>query len=137
MPADSLHVLLYQSRAAHGITALALRDLLETAVRRNAADGVTGLLVYGEMAMLPGIPGLFVQWLEGPEVAVRALYDRIRRDPRHTEIEMLADGTSRALTGADARLFPTWAMSVKRLADVPATLQGFLDYARVVDTPAP
>ena len=133
MPPTPLHVLLYQSRAVRGVDSAALRDILETAVARNATEDVTGLLVYGEMAMLPGIPGLFVQWLEGPEAAVRALFNGISQDPRHTDIEVLADASSRTVTGADTRLFPAWAMAVKRLADVPATLSGFLDYARRVD----
>ncbi len=136
MQANSLHVLLYQSRAVRGFDAAALRDILETAVARNAGEDVTGLLVYGEMSMLPGIPGLFVQWLEGPEAAVRRLFASIARDPRHTEIELLADGPSRAVSGADVRLFPAWAMAVKRLADVPATLSGFLTYARGASVPA-
>ncbi len=135
MPADSLYVLLYQSRAARAIDAAALRDILETAVARNAKGDVTGLLVYGEMEMLPGIPGLFMQWLEGPEAAVRLLFDSIARDPRHTEIELLADGPAYVVTGANARLFPSWAMAVKHLADVPATLSGFLAYARLVSRP--
>lgn len=130
MPADPLYVLLYQSRAARGIDSSDLRDILETAVARNAEHGVTGLLLYGEIALLPDIPGMFVQWIEGPEAAVRSLFGSIERDPRHTEIEMLADGPARAVTGADARLFPAWAMAVKCLADVPATLAGFLHYAR-------
>ena len=135
MPAAPLHVLLYQSRAVRGMSASDLDAILEAAVARNAADGVTGLLLYSEMEMLPGLPGLFVQWIEGPEEAVRALYARITRDRRHTEIERLADGPAKSVAGANARLFPSWAMTVKRLADVPATLSGFLHYARTMDPP--
>lgn len=125
-----LYAVLYQSRAARGLDASDLRDILETAVVRNAAHDVTGLLVYGEMAKLPGVPGLFVQWLEGPEASVRALYERIAGDPRHADVETVAEGPTEAFTGTDARLFPAWAMAVKRLSDVPATLHGFLEYAR-------
>ena len=129
-PTAPLHVLLYRSVAARGMAAADLRDILETAVLRNGDVGVTGLLVYGEIERLPGLPGLFVQWLEGPEAAVRARFARIVQDVRHTDIETLADGPAAAVAGADARLFPAWAMAVKRLADVPATLSGFLLYAR-------
>jgi len=125
-----LYAVLYQSRATRGLDASTLRAILEAAVVRNAALGVTGLLVYGEMARLPGVPGLFLQWLEGPEPAVRGLYDRIAADPRHADVETIAEGPVETFTGSDSRLFPTWSMAVKRLPDVPATLHGFLEYAR-------
>jgi hypothetical protein len=124
------YALLYQSRATRGLDASGLRAILETAVVRNEALDVTGLLLYGEMANFPGIPGLFVQWLEGPEAAVRSLYERICADPRHVDVVTVAEGPAEAFTGTDGRLFPAWAMAVKRLSDVPATLHGFLEYAR-------
>ena len=124
------YALLYQSRATRGLDASDLRAILETAVVRNEALGITGLLVYGEMAKLPGVPGLFLQWLEGPEAAVRALYDRIAGDPRHVDVVTVAEGPAEVFTGNEGRLFPAWAMAVKRLSDVPATLHGFLEYAR-------
>ena len=129
------YALLYQSRATRGLDTSDLRAILETAVVRNEALDVTGLLVYGEMAKLPGVPGLFVQWLEGPEAAVRALYERIAMDSRHTDVQTLGEGPSEVFTGSDGRLFPAWAMAVKRLSDVPATLHGFLEYARASVSP--
>lgn len=45
-----------------------------------------------------------MQFLEGPEAPIRALYARIERDPRHTAVALLADGS------ATAREFPDWAM---------------------------
>ena len=125
-----LYGLLYRSRATRGLLAADLSDILTSAVEHNEARDVTGLLVYGEMAMLPGIPGLFVQWLEGAEADVREVYGRIQDDPRHTDIELVAEGPQGDLTGENTRLFPAWGMALRRLADVPATLPGFLVYAR-------
>ena len=130
LPSAPIHVLLYQSSAVRGMTAADLHAIRAASHAWNAACGVTGLLVYGEIARLPGLPGQFVQWLEGPEAEVRTLFRRIARDRRHTDLTMLADGPAARVAGADARLFPAWTRAVKRLADVPATLDGFLEYAR-------
>ena len=45
-----------------------------------------------------------MQFLEGPTSAIERVYQNIRRDDRHVEVMHLAEG------GAQARLFPDWAM---------------------------
>ena len=63
----------------------------------NRELGVTGALLV--------TPDSFVQALEGDEATVRALYDRIEKDPRHDEVTVLeADG----VTGP---VFSRWAMA--------------------------
>lgn len=47
----------------------------------NPGIGVTGVLCYSE--------GIFLQVLEGGRSAVNELYNRIARDPRHTDVELL------------------------------------------------
>ena len=127
---EPLYALLYQSNAAHHFDEDGLDSILRTAVVRNEERNVTGLLLYGHLPHLPQLPGVFVQWLEGRREDVLALYAAIRSDPRHTQVETLAEGPAAEVARADARLFPGWAMAVRRMADVPATLAGFLDYAR-------
>lgn len=131
-----MHALLYRSRARAGLLASDLNDILASAQDRNRTLDVTGLLLYGELEVVPGAPGEFVQWIEGPEAAVEALYDVIREDPRHTEIEMLDRGplaegapdlAQRAT--AEGRLFRDWDMGLVRLSELPATLDGFLRFA--------
>lgn len=128
-----MHALLYRSRARPGLLAPDLNDILFTAQTRNPQVGVTGLLLYGELEVVPGAPGEFVQWLEGPEQAVEDLYGIIRDDPRHTEVEMLGRGALVATTtrsaSADGRLFADWDMGLVRLAELPATLDGFVRFA--------
>ena len=133
MTAAPTHALLYQSTAARACSPSDLDQIGAAAQRNNAARGVTGLLLYGEIQRLPGVPGQFVQWLEGSEADVEATFDRIRRDCRHTNIEVLARGPAADVAGANQRLFPAWAMSVRRLAELPATLFGFLEHARTAD----
>ncbi len=123
-------VILYQSSASRAFSSVDLDRILTVAVAWNGAHGVTGLLLYGDAPHLPGIPGHFVQWLEGPEADVRGLYTRIERDRRHTNVEALACGAVRDVAGGDDRLFPDWAMATKRLGDLPATLHSFLETTR-------
>ncbi|NCQ24186.1 MAG: blue light sensor protein [Rhodobacteraceae bacterium CG17_big_fil_post_rev_8_21_14_2_50_63_15] len=73
-----------------------LAGILLDARRCNTHDGITGaLIVRGD---------LYLQLLEGPEAKVEATFDRIRRDDRHANAEMLL---SRSITH---RMFPDWAM---------------------------
>jgi hypothetical protein len=98
--------------------------------QQNAPREITGLLLHGQHTYVPGAPGAFVQWLEGPEDTIRALHASICRDERHTEIETLAEGPVRDLAGQTGRLFPEWEMDVQSISELPATLSGFLCYVR-------
>ncbi len=63
----------------------------------NKGLGITGALLITESA--------FAQALEGEERAVRDLYERIERDPRHDRITILEEGD------VDSRVFGRWAMA--------------------------
>lgn len=80
-----------------------LRALLATSVRRNRALGITGMLLYAH--------GGFMQLLEGEEAAVKALFDRVRRDERHRRVTVLVQGPVAERTFAD------WAMAYRCLED--------------------
>ena len=134
-----MHAILYRSLTRPGRPFLAsdLNDIVEAAERNNPRLGVTGLLLYAEMEVIPGVPGSVLQWIEGPQEAVESLFEAIRRDPRHTSVEALARGPVGELAARGRRsprevpdrLFPTWTMGLVRLSELPATLPGFLDYA--------
>ena len=124
-----IHALLYRSLATAPLTMDELRRIHAGACARNPELGVTGLLLFSGEAYVKGEgPGAFTQWLEGPEQAVRALYERIRADPRHTDVCTEAEGPARALCGVDGRLFPRWAMGLEFPEVLPATLPAFLTY---------
>ncbi|MEO1205547.1 MAG: BLUF domain-containing protein [Pseudomonadota bacterium] len=72
------------------------RQILGAARRNNTRDGITGSLICRE--------DLFLQLLEGPNVKVRATFDRIQRDDRHVDVTELVN------TETNVRLFPDWAM---------------------------
>ena len=131
-----MHALLYRSRARPGLLASDLNAIIETAEDRNHQLGVTGLLLYGQLPAVPGAPGEFVQWIEGDEEAVEGLYGDIAHDHRHFDPEVLARGPIAELTANSGivttvgRLFPAWSMGLVRLSELPATLSGFLEFAR-------
>lgn len=137
-----MHALLYRSRSHAGAQFLArdLNDIIEASERNNTRLRLTGLLLYAEMEVVPGAPGSFVQWIEGPEDAVETMFATIQADERHTEVEVLGQGPSDELMAQDPklmdsqhRLFPIWSMGMVRLSELPATLNGFLDFARTWD----
>jgi hypothetical protein len=98
----------YLSRSAEPLSADALLTLLSQCHRNNTARGLTGMLLFGN--------GTFLQSIEGDEVAVDALLDRIAVDPRHTALKILRRET---ITN---RQFADWSMGFERVTDV--TLAG-------------
>lgn len=94
-----LHSLAYVSRSAltPAILGPALDDILRAARRTNPGRGLTGaLLVSG---------GWFAQVIEGPRDSVQAIFERISRDPRHSDIAVLH------FQPIPARRFGAWAMA--------------------------
>lgn len=95
-----------------------LPSILETSVRHNGEDGVTGMLLY--------IGGNIMQVLEGEENAVRRTYERIGRDRRHRNIVLLTEQT------IAERDFPDWRMGYKQLSeDVIRSVPSFAPFFQV------
>lgn len=87
--------LIYASRP-FGFDDSILNGILMDARRCNERDDISGALICrGD---------LYLQLLEGPEEAVDAAFERIKRDNRHLEVRLLS---RRLIT---QRLFPGWAM---------------------------
>lgn len=92
-----------------------LANILRAARAKNASLKVTGALMFYE--------NWFAQILEGPENAVKPLYEHIRHDPRHDSVQLLET----ALVAR--RSFEKWAMAhvgEHGEADIPmiATAEG-------------
>jgi hypothetical protein len=83
-----------------------LRRMMETAQRRNAEAGITGVLRFDG--------AYFLQVLEGPRAAVEETMARIRRDPRHTDIRLLSAGP------LERRDFAEWSMVLLTEAEMAA-----------------
>ena len=112
-PGQSLHNLVYCSRAAAGVDADAIAKIIATARQYNPRFGITGLLVYGS--------GVFFQWLEGPRVHIASLMQIISADPRHSSVVVLAEEDE-----IRDRLFPDWDMELVEAADVRVVLEDAL-----------
>lgn len=98
--------LVYVSEATRPLTPAELYRLHELSRRRNALMGVTGILLHRA--------GRFMQLLEGPKPAVRALFQKISRDPRH-------HGVTRLLyEPTDHRLHRDWHLDVTWTVNPPA-----------------
>lgn len=74
----------------------AIAGLLAVSKRNNARVGVTGALLFNG--------GSFAQVLEGSRAAVEATFERIQRDPRHSDVAVLQ------CEPVAARGFPNWSM---------------------------
>lgn len=83
-PSEALYSLVYTSESRVPFDDRTLTELLERSRDANHAKGITGILLFRRER--------FVQFLEGPEGAVRALMHRIADDPRHAKIRILIDG---------------------------------------------
>ena len=117
MPSASIYRLLYISTASHEMSDAELNEILEPARAFNAANNISGMLLYVERQ--------FVQYLEGNPFVVRSLYRRIEQDPRHT-------GVMRLLwSEVPRRVFADWSMGFKHVDQSAAQpIEGAIDLCR-------
>lgn len=84
-PAESLFYLAYASARAAGVTDDDVVDsIVLPSIAKNRTLGITGCMWFS--------PERFLQVLEGEEAAVRGLFDTIRVDDRHADVDVLASG---------------------------------------------
>ncbi|WP_147321368.1 BLUF domain-containing protein [Rhodoferax lacus] len=83
-----------------------LGSILESSVRRNLQNGITGMLLYAD--------GNFIQALEGTEAAVLETYQRICSDTRHDYVTTVHADPLRA------RCFAQWSMGFRQLGSQEA-----------------
>ena len=98
----SLKSLTYTSLAALDLQPEDLEAIHRTAREINALEGITGMLIYN------GIH--FLQVIEGASDAIDDLVERLRRDPRHSGLEI------RDEHAAEQRTFPDWSMELVRVS---------------------
>jgi hypothetical protein len=111
--------LTYVSQSVGLMSQQKLIELLDQARAINAEADVSGMLLYKD--------GSFIQVLEGDEDAVRTIFDRIRKDPRHENVRTLYDEK------IARRDFPAWAMGFHNLNGLDlTTVPGYTDF---MDTP--
>lgn len=91
-----LYYLMYYGVESIAFTHKDLNQLLKQAAEKNELLNITGKLVYCE--------GAFLQLLEGPEYAVKSIYQSILKDKRLITIKLITVGYTQN------RHFPDWSM---------------------------
>jgi hypothetical protein len=116
----ALAQLVYVSRGGRELRGAVLTHLARQSATDNAKRDISGVL----LACGPHL----MQLLEGEVTEIVDLYEKIRRDPRHSEIELLI------CKNVNKRLCPDWGME---LVDLDATailnrdrLNGLIDDLR-------
>ena len=98
---ERLYRLIYysQNRIPGGSPELAaaIDAILAASRRNNVSANVTGALIFNS--------GIFAQALEGVRADLEATFERIQRDIRHGEVQVLA------FEPTEQRCFPSWSMS--------------------------
>lgn len=111
-----LETFVYCSRAAESVGSAEVSRLIEFSQARNAARGITGVLVFGN--------GVFFQWIEGPPAEVKGLITNLHGDSRHHDIVTLDRSVDKR-----ERLYPHWEMEHVEADDIRSVLQEALDSA--------
>ncbi len=96
----SLIQLIYMSTLRNNDESV-LPAILESAVRYNTRDNITGMLLCAD--------GCLMQVLEGEPASVWATFERIEADPRHHDLTLLTDES------VSARSFEGWSMGLRQL----------------------
>ena len=101
--------LVYTSSASPGFKRGQIQEMLEKARLFNNSNGITGCLLYYK--------GDFLQYLEGNQVKVLGLFDKIQKDTRHSDIQLISHGH------INAREFKKWDMAYEDFYGDNDTLQ--------------
>ena len=99
--------LLYASRSIGKIECAEIHDIMQQAHAHNPQNGVTGILCYSDK--------VFMQVLEGGREAINALYAKIMRDKRHSDVVLLH------YEEVDERRYAGWTMGQANLARINAS----------------
>ncbi len=89
--------LIYRSVASSSFGRQDILEMLDKARIKNKNLGITGCLLFYE--------GEFIQYLEGNQIKVLELYDQIKKDKRHHNIELIT------YARREGREFETWEMA--------------------------
>lgn len=112
-----LEQLVYISRASHLFSEEELLKLLESARPKNESKDITGMLLYKDMS--------FIQLLEGPEQEVAAVFSEIKKDKRHSRVQVLVQEP------LNQRTFINWSMGFHNLDQAPIQdIEGYTNYIR-------
>ena len=96
-----LHRLIYTSKRSEPITEQDVKEILRSSRKNNKALDVTGILIYTEKR--------FLQVLEGQRDTLTKMYEKIKKDKRHTTSIL------RFSEPVKVRYFEDWDMVAKKV----------------------
>ncbi|CAN5551402.1 hypothetical protein BH11PSE7_BH11PSE7_11650 [soil metagenome] len=125
-----LYEFIYVSSLAAATPFTAVPQIVSRSRQYNKANDITGMLMFDGQR--------FAELLEGPSDVLFEVIERIRLDPRHTNIEVLhhASVEERRFVRFSMGYVPVEledALSGLEKSEGPAAVQGFLDLIPVVD----
>ena len=82
---DDLFYLVYRSAARTEMGSKADRQIVEEARRNNPGNKISGF-IHRE-------PNTYMHYLEGPRPRVETLYEKLKEDPRHTNVLRVSSGS--------------------------------------------
>lgn len=91
-----MYTLTYESLSVGNPTEQQMEILMEKAISNNIKNNITGCLVH--------YMGGFIQILEGEKEEVLRVFEKIKRDKRHTEVHLFSDND------IVERTFDNWGM---------------------------
>ncbi|MCH2174705.1 MAG: BLUF domain-containing protein [Lentisphaeria bacterium] len=114
--------LCYLSQAASNLTDKDLLNILSEARGFNFGQSVTGMLLLQK--------GYFFQVIEGDRKTILDLFELIKQDQRHTQVELIKTGK------LEGTCFEDWAMGLcelERISSETVALNEFLNQEAVYD----
>lgn len=96
-------------------------EILNSAKEFNSQNKITGCLVFYE--------DHFIQILEGEKNIVKKIFKKIASDLRHTEVQVLSEGSK------DTRFFPDWNQDIPENVDIKMFANNLLLLSEFIDKP--
>lgn len=98
-----LSQLVYVSTRKRNCTAEEIEKILDSCKKNNPPLNITGVLLYSETK--------FIQLVEGEAKVIMGLYDRIKKDDRHSSPVMIS------YNPIGEKSFPSWHMAKRNIAN--------------------
>ncbi|HEX6223694.1 MAG TPA: BLUF domain-containing protein [Chryseolinea sp.] len=98
-----LSQLVYVSNRKSSCSAEEIDKIIESCKRNNPPLGITGVLLYSEKK--------FIQLVEGDAKLIMNLYDKIKKDPRHSNAIMIS------YNPIAEKSFPSWHMAKRDITN--------------------
>lgn len=98
-----MFTMVYKSQAEENLDDAAIEKIVQDTKARNKKKNITGFFLYHA--------GEFIQLLEGEENAVKALFDKIKKDQRHRKVRVLS------MEESVLRIFANWSMIYSKIKD--------------------